>query len=64
MTTARALLWMSVAVICGLTFAWPAIAPGGSGDPLYKVLAVASLWAFLAAIAAVLWIKACRAPRT
>lgn len=64
MRIAKLILWATSAVICGLTFAWPAIAPGSGDDALYQVLAVAALWLFLAAIAAVLWMKACRAPRT
>jgi len=64
MTIARALLWTSVAAICGLTFVWPALAPAGNADAVYQVLAVAALWAFLGAVAGVLWIKACKAPRT
>ena len=64
MTILRALLWTSVAAICGLTFVWPAVLPAGSADPLYQVLAVATLWTFLSAVAGVIWIKACRAPRT
>ena len=64
MRAAQQVLWFTVAAICGLTFAWPAALPDGQGDPVYRVLAVSALWLFLAALAAVLWIKACRAPRT
>ena len=64
MTIVRAVLWISVAMICGLTFVWPALAPAGNADPVYEVLAVTVLWTFLASITAVLWIQACRALRT
>lgn len=64
MSALRALLGLVVAVIVGLTFVWPAAFPGSRGDEPYRWLAVGALWTFLALLAALLWVKACRAPRT
>lgn len=64
MPVARALLWIAVMLICGLTFVWPAAVPAGQGEDAYRIAAVAAMWTFLAALAALLWHKACKAPRT
>lgn len=47
-----------------LVFVWPAVAPQSAAGGIYQVLAVASLWTFLASMLVLLWDKACRAHRT
>lgn len=64
MRGAMALLWLSAAAMVGLTFAWPAFAPETRSGFAYQVAAVAALWTFFAALATLLWHKACKAPRT
>ena len=64
MAALRALLGLTIVAILALTFAWPAIAPESRAGAAYQWLAVAALWVFLAALAALIGIKACRAPRT
>ncbi len=69
MTPIRITLWITVAAICGLTFVWPALAPDERQDAAYQVAAVAAMWLFIAALAALLWEKAraekaCKVPRT
>jgi len=58
----------SLAVTCLLmvllVFVWPAVAPQSAAGGIYQVLAVASLWTFLASMLVLLWDKACRAHRT
>ena len=61
---ARAALAADTLLILALTFAWPALAPGGHGDPVYRFAAIGAMWVFFAALAALLWEKACRVPRT
>lgn len=64
MRTVRTLLWTSVALVCVLTFVWPALAPESRESTAYQVAAIAAMWLFIAALAALLWEKACKAPRT
>jgi hypothetical protein len=64
MAATQILLWISVAAMVGLTFVWPALAPQSHSSFAYQVAAVAALWIFLAALTALLWQKACKAPRT
>jgi hypothetical protein len=62
--TARALLWLCVAAMCLLTFAWPFVVSPDPAQPHFKPVAIATLCGFLAAMAILLVDKACRAPRT
>jgi len=64
MAALRVLLGLTVVAIVALTFAWPALAPASREGATYQWLSVAALWIFLAALAAIIWLKACRAPRT
>ncbi len=64
MAAVRALLWLSAAAMVGLTFVWPALAPESRAGLVYQVAAVGVLAVFFAALAAPLWRKACKAPRT
>jgi len=64
MAALRALLWIASLAMVGLTFAWPALAPASREGFAYQAVAVAALVAFFAALAALLWHKACKAPRT
>ncbi len=50
--------------IVALTFLWPALAPASREGATYQWLAVGALWIFLAVLAAMVGLKACRAPRT
>ena len=64
MAALRILLWLTAAAMVGLTFLWPALAPESRASAAYQVAAVAALWVFFGALAALLWHKACKAPRT
>jgi membrane protease YdiL (CAAX protease family) len=60
----RWLLAGSIVVICMLTFVWPfAVSPDPS-HPLFRIIAIAALTVFLFALTAILFGKACKAPRT
>lgn len=58
------LLWFSAAAMVGLTFVWPALAPESQANAVYQFVAIAAFWTFFAALAALIWQKACKAPRT
>jgi hypothetical protein len=64
MTTARAALWISVAAMVALTFAWPFVVSADPAQPLFKPVAIAVLVVFLASMLAILVDRACKAPRT
>ena len=64
MAPLRVLLWLSAVAMVALTFVWPALAPETYASFGYQAASVATLWIFLAALAALLWHKACKAPRT
>ena len=64
MAALRALLGLTVVAILALTFAWPALAPASREGAPYQWLAIGALWIFLAALAAIIGLKACKAPRT
>ena len=44
---ARGALWVSVAAICLLTFAWPFIVSADPGQPAFKTGAISALLVFL-----------------
>jgi hypothetical protein len=60
----RAALAVDALAIAFLTFAWPALWPEGRDDPVYRIAAITAMWTFFAALAAILFDKVCRAPRT
>lgn len=61
---ARGTLAAAVLAILLLTYACPLVVPESRSAQWYEIAAVAAMWGFLAAVAALVWSKACRAPRT
>jgi hypothetical protein len=57
-------LALSCLLMLLLVFVWPALASQFDADRFHQIVAVASLWTFLASMLVLLWEKACRAPRT
>ena len=51
---ARAVLWLSIAAMCTLTFVWPFAVSAEPDQPAFKAAAIASLLLFLGALLALL----------
>jgi polyferredoxin len=60
----KALLWVSIAAILYLTFAWPFAHSADPADAVFKPAAIAVFAIFFVCLAAIIVGKACKAPRT
>ena len=56
----RVVMWSAVAVGIFLAFGWPFVVSTDPSDPLFRVLAIGTVVALLASIAALLFLRARR----
>ena len=52
-----AVMWISIVVMCALTFVWPLAVSADPGHPVFKIAAITTFAVFFASLAALLAVR-------